>query len=209
MLGDFDIRLVFGVALAAVLVGQVVLRYLPYGRRLYAIGSNPDAARTAGLPMQRDVFWAFTLCGAMSGLAGFLYLARFGNITVVAGQGLELAVIAAVVVGGVNIFGGSGSMIGALLGVILIEVLQQSLLRWLASASSSATSCSACSSSWPWPATRSSSGGPGRVGARPPARRCCRSRGARAGDRGDRWLVAPGWRGCAPGTGSCSCSSWS
>ena len=131
MLGDFDIRLVFGVTLAAVLLGQVLLRYLPYGRRLYAIGSNPDAARTAGLPMQRDVFWAFTLCGAMSGLAGFLYLARFGNITAVAGQGLELAVIAAVVVGGVNIFGGSGSMIGAFLGVILIEVLQQSLLRWI------------------------------------------------------------------------------
>jgi rhamnose transport system permease protein len=81
--------------------------------------------------MQRDVFWAFTFCGAMAGLGGFLFLAKFGNITVVAGQGLELAVIAAVVVGGVNIFGGSGSMIGAFLGVILVEVLQQSLVRWI------------------------------------------------------------------------------
>ena len=129
--GDLDIRLVLGVTLAAVLVGQLVLQYLPYGRRLYAIGSNPDAAHSAGLPMQRDVFLAFVGCGAMAGLGGFLYLARFGNITAVAGQGLELAVIAAVVVGGVNIFGGSGSMIGAFLGVILVEVLQQSLIRWI------------------------------------------------------------------------------
>ena len=107
-----------------------MLRYLPFGRRLYAIGSNPDAARVAGLPVQRDVFAAFVLCGALAGLAGFMFLVRFGNITVTAGQGLELQVVAAVVVGGVNIFGGSGSMIGAVLGVLLIEILQQSLLRW-------------------------------------------------------------------------------
>ena len=85
---------------------------------------------TAGLPVQRDVFTAFAICGALAGLAGFMFLVRFGNITVTAAQGLELQVVAAVVVGGVNIFGGSGSMIGALLGVLLIEILQQSLLRW-------------------------------------------------------------------------------
>ena len=99
-------------------------------RQLYAIGSNPDAARTAGLPVKRDVFLAFTISGMLAGLAGFMFLIRFGNITVTAAQGLELQVVAAVVVGGVNIFGGSGSMIGALLGVLMIEVLQQSLLRW-------------------------------------------------------------------------------
>jgi rhamnose transport system permease protein len=60
-----------------------------------------------------------------------MFLARFGNIAVVAGQGLELDVVAAVVVGGVNIFGGSGSMVGVLLGAALIDTLQQSLLRWL------------------------------------------------------------------------------
>jgi rhamnose transport system permease protein len=130
-IGEIDIRSVFAIAIAAVIVTQLVLRYLPFGRRLYAIGSNPDAARTAGLPSQRDVFLAFTACGALAGLAGFLFLARFGNITVVAAEGLELAAIAAVVVGGVNIFGGSGSAIGAFLGVVLIEVLNQSLLRWI------------------------------------------------------------------------------
>jgi rhamnose transport system permease protein len=59
-----------------------------------------------------------------------MFLARFGNVTVVAALGLELQVVAAAVVGGVNIFGGSGSMIGALLGTILIATLEQSLLRW-------------------------------------------------------------------------------
>ncbi|HYO30183.1 MAG TPA: ABC transporter permease [Thermomicrobiales bacterium] len=129
-LGGYDLRLLVGAALLTVLLGQLTLRYLPFGRRLYAIGSNPEAARTAGLPAQRDVFVAFAISGALSGLAGFMFLVRFGNITVTAAQGLELQVVAAVVVGGVNIFGGSGSMIGALLGVLLIEILQQSLLRW-------------------------------------------------------------------------------
>jgi rhamnose transport system permease protein len=130
-IGALDLRLLAGVAIAVVVAFQLVLRYLPYGRRLFAIGSNPDAASVAGLPLQRDVFVAFVLSGALAGLAGFMFLARFGNITVVAGQGLELEVVAAVVVGGVNIFGGTGSMIGALLGATLIDTLQQSLIRWL------------------------------------------------------------------------------
>jgi rhamnose transport system permease protein len=128
--GGYDLRLLLAVALVVVALGQLTLRYLPFGRRLYAIGSNPEAARTAGLPVKRDIFTAFTISGALSGLAGFMYLVRFGNISAVAAQGMELQIVAAVVVGGVNIFGGSGSMVGALLGVTLIETLQQSLLRW-------------------------------------------------------------------------------
>jgi len=129
-LGQLDVRPLVLLALAVVIVFQLVLSYLPYGRRLFAIGSNPDAARVAGLPIQRDVFVAFVLSGALAGLAGLLFLVRFGNITVVAGQGLELQVVAAVVVGGVNIFGGSGSIVGAFVGATLINVLQQSLIRW-------------------------------------------------------------------------------
>ncbi len=132
-LGDLDIRVmgVLGVALLVTLLFQLVLMYLPYGRRLYAIGSNPEAARIAGFPSQRIVFFAFVLCGALSGLAGFMFLARFGNITVVAGLGIELASVAAVVVGGVNIFGGTGTMVGALLGAVMIDLLENSLRRWL------------------------------------------------------------------------------
>ncbi len=130
-IGDLDLRVLVGVMLLVVLIFQLILKYLPFGRRLYAIGSNPEAARVAGFPSQRIVFLAFVLCGALAGLAGFMFLARFGNITVVAGLGLELSSVAAVVVGGVNIFGGSGTVIGALLGAILIDLLDNSLIRWL------------------------------------------------------------------------------
>jgi rhamnose transport system permease protein len=130
-LGGFDVRLMVVLALVIVVGFQLVITYLPYGRRLYAIGSNPEAARIGGLPAQRIVLMAFVLCGALSGLAGFMFLVRFGNITVVAAQGMELQVIAAAVVGGVSTAGGSGTTIGALLGAVMINLLQQSLLRWL------------------------------------------------------------------------------
>jgi len=127
--GGLDVRPLMLTALIVVVLFQLVLSFTQFGRRLYAIGSNPEGARFAGLPTERVVFAAFVLCGALSGLGGFMFLARFGNITVVAAQGMELQVIAAVVVGGVNIFGGTGTMFGALLGAILINILQQSLIR--------------------------------------------------------------------------------
>ena len=129
--GGIDLGLMTVLALVIVFLFQLVLAYTLFGRRLYAIGSNPEGARFAGLPAPRLVMSAYLLCGALSGLGGFMFLVRFGNITVVAAQGMELQVIAAVVVGGVNIFGGQGTMLGALLGVILINTLQQSLIRWV------------------------------------------------------------------------------
>ncbi len=131
-LDDLDVRVLPVIALAVVIVFQLLLRYASYGRRLFAIGSNPDAAQVAGLPMKRDVFVAFVLCGALAGLGGFMYMARFGNIDTQSAVGLELVVVAAVVVGGVNIFGGSGSMIGVMLGAILIVLVDQGLIRWAA-----------------------------------------------------------------------------
>lgn len=130
-LGELDLRIMVGVMLAAVVIFHLLLKYLSFGRRIYAVGSNPEAAHIAGFPSQRIVLIAFILCGGLAGLAGFMFLARFGNITVSAGIGLELASVAAVVVGGVNIFGGSGTVIGALLGATLIDILENSLIRWL------------------------------------------------------------------------------
>ncbi|WP_298817445.1 ABC transporter permease [Chloroflexus sp.] len=130
-IGDFAVRPLFAITIIAVIVFQFVLGYTIFGRRLYAIGSNPEAARFAGLPVQQTVLAAFVLCGMLAGLAGFLFLSRFGNITAVAGQGIELESVAAVVVGGVNTFGGSGTVFGALLGAFLIDLLGQGLLRWL------------------------------------------------------------------------------
>lgn len=127
--GDLEITAMVGLAIVVVIVFQLLLIFLHFGRRLYAIGSNPDAAQVAGLPAKRTVLIAYILNGALAGLAGFMFLVRIGTITVVAGQGLELQAVAAVVVGGVNIFGGSGTMFGVMLGAILIGTLEQSLLR--------------------------------------------------------------------------------
>lgn len=128
-IGSLDIRALFALALVIVVVFHIGTAYLSFARRFYAIGSNPEAAQLIGLPMKRVVFLAFVICGALSGLGGFMMLARFGNITVEAGRGLELSVVAAVVVGGVNIFGGSGTVTGAMLGAVLIGTLEQSLFR--------------------------------------------------------------------------------
>jgi rhamnose transport system permease protein len=128
-IGDLDIRTVFAIAVVLAIVLQVALGALKWGRWVYAVGSNPQAARQAGLPVELVTLGAFAVCGALSGLAGFMFLARFGNITVAAGTGLELASVAAAVVGGVSILGGAGTVVGALLGAILIDVLDQSLLR--------------------------------------------------------------------------------
>ncbi|MBK8045997.1 MAG: ABC transporter permease [Anaerolineales bacterium] len=130
--GDLDIRFLFTLAVAVVIIFQLVASYLPWGRRLYAIGSNPDAARVAGFPAQRIIFMAFVICGGLAGLAGFMFLARFGNITVVAGQGLELQSVAAAVVGGASTNGGIGSPVGSFFGAVLIDLIDNSLIRWLA-----------------------------------------------------------------------------
>ena len=130
-IGEFDIRPVVAGAFVMFVIFQFVTTYLRFGRQLYAIGSNPEAARIGGLPSQRIVLSAFILCGAIAGLAGFLYLVRYGNLNTAAAQGMELKAIAAAVVGGISTNGGKGTIMGALLGALMINLLQQSLLRWL------------------------------------------------------------------------------
>jgi rhamnose transport system permease protein len=129
-LGELQFRAGFVTALAVVLLAHLALSRLRPARKLYAVGSNPEAAEMAGINTRATVFWAFVLAGALTGLAGFMFLARFGNITVVAGLGFELQSVAAAVVGGVNIFGGSGLVLGAFLGAVLVNVIDTSLVRW-------------------------------------------------------------------------------
>jgi rhamnose transport system permease protein len=128
-IGGFDVRPLFVLAVGIVILFQLGMGYLSFARKFYAVGSNPEAAQLIGLPLKRTVLLAFVISGALAGLGGFMTLARFGNITVEAGRGLELNVVAAVVVGGVNIFGGSGRVTGAMLGAIMIGTLEQSLFR--------------------------------------------------------------------------------
>lgn len=129
-IGDFQFRAGFLAAVLVVLIVQVALARLRSARRLYAVGSNPEAAQMAGIDSRRVIFVAFLLSGALAGLAGFMFLARFGNITVVAGLGFELKSVASAVVGGVSINGGSGSVFGAFLGTVLVDLIDSSLVRW-------------------------------------------------------------------------------
>jgi rhamnose transport system permease protein len=108
-------------------VGQWLRDYRP-GRELYAIGSNPAGAHLAGLRADRRVLIAFVLAGALSGLGGVLFTARFGTVDATAGVGYELTVIAAAVVGGVAIFGGRGTVHGAALGALLLGTITSSLI---------------------------------------------------------------------------------
>jgi rhamnose transport system permease protein len=129
-LGPLEIRVTVLLALAACLITGLALSRLRAARRFYAVGSNPDAALMAGINAPRVVLLAFLISGALAGLSGFIFLAKFGNITVVAGLGLELKSVAAVVVGGVSIMGGSGSMLGVLMGTLMVDTIDNSLTRW-------------------------------------------------------------------------------
>jgi rhamnose transport system permease protein len=104
------------------------MRTFRAGRELYAIGSNPEAAGLAGIPVGKRVFGAFVISGALAGLGGALFLAEYATVDATGGTGYELLVIASVVIGGVAIFGGSGNVIGAMLGAILLQIINQSLV---------------------------------------------------------------------------------
>ncbi|MEV8444324.1 ABC transporter permease [Streptomyces parvus] len=108
------------IALAVLVSTAYYLKHFGSGRELYALGSNPEAARLAGIPVRRRILLAYTFCGALAGLAGALYLARFGNVDSGTGTGYELTVVSAVVVGGVVFTGGSGTVYGAALGALLL-----------------------------------------------------------------------------------------
>ena len=110
----------------AVAVGVFLSRYRA-GRDLYALGSNPEAAVLAGIPTSKRLMTAYITAGTLSGLGGILYAARYGTVDASAGFALELDIVAAVVVGGVAIFGGSGTITGAVLGAVLLTVISNSL----------------------------------------------------------------------------------
>ncbi len=116
------------IAFAVVVIVAYAMRSFRSGRDLYAIGSNPEAAALAGVPVARRVFTAFVISGSLAGLAGALFLALHAEVDVTGGTGYELLVVAAVVVGGVAIFGGSGTVVGAALGALLLNTINQALV---------------------------------------------------------------------------------
>ena len=115
------------IVVAIVVVVGYSMRTFSAGRDLYAIGSNPEAA--AGRRSERQAgFHRFLISGGLAGLAGALFLAQFATVNATGGTGYELNVIAAVVVGGVAIFGGSGTVLGAALGALLLNTINQALV---------------------------------------------------------------------------------
>ncbi|HEX3602792.1 MAG TPA: ABC transporter permease [Steroidobacteraceae bacterium] len=115
----------FGVIAIA---GYIAQRYTRYGRYVYAVGGNPEAARLNGLDVAAIITSVYLIVGALSGLAGFLLSARLGAAEAVGGVGYELRVIASVVIGGASLAGGRGGIGGTVIGALLIGVLTNGLV---------------------------------------------------------------------------------
>ncbi len=109
------------------IVGVFVLHYTAFGRTTYAIGNNEPAAAFSGLPVERTKLLIYAASGLVSGLAAIVFVSRVSTTRSDMGSGLELDVITAVVLGGTSIFGGRGSILGTLLGLVLIQALKSGL----------------------------------------------------------------------------------
>ncbi|MBC8728327.1 ABC transporter permease [Paraburkholderia sp. UCT2] len=126
-LGPTFIPLPFVIVIVAAVLFTVLLQATAFGRSLYAIGANPTAAAFSGIEVAKIRLRLFVLSGLVSALAGIVYTLRFTSARGDNGEGFELSVIAAVLFGGVSIFGGRGSMVGVLLSLLIIGVLKNAL----------------------------------------------------------------------------------
>jgi rhamnose transport system permease protein len=115
------------IAAVCTVIVALLARFTAWGRDIYAMGSNPEAATYLGIRTGRRTYEVFAFCGALAGLAGLLYAGQYGNVDATAGAGFELTAIAAAVIGGVSLFGGSGSPVGAALGAILLTEIENIL----------------------------------------------------------------------------------
>ncbi len=111
------------ILIAVVAVSAVILSLTPFGRSIYGIGSNEEAARLSGVPVNLYKVIVYVISGLVSGLAGLVYASQLSIGTPIAGQGYELDAIAAVVVGGTSLFGGKGTVAGTFIGTLIIGVL--------------------------------------------------------------------------------------
>ncbi|MCS6773950.1 MAG: ABC transporter permease [Anaerolineae bacterium] len=118
----------FVVLVVLIVAAHLLLSRTGFGRWVYAIGNNEVAARYSGIPVERVKFTLYALSGLMAGLAAFIFTSRVTTTRADAATGLELDVIAAVVLGGTSIFGGSGSVVGTMLGLAIITLLRNGLL---------------------------------------------------------------------------------
>ena len=115
------------VALVCALIGGFILARTRLGRSAYAIGGNTEAARMSGIKVERSKMWIYVFSGLLAAVGGFMLTGRQASANALMGEGLELQSIAAVVIGGTNLFGGEGRMSGTVIGVLIIGVLSNGL----------------------------------------------------------------------------------
>ncbi|HLW90379.1 MAG TPA: ABC transporter permease [Roseiarcus sp.] len=125
-IGPVPIPVIIFVSFA--ILAHIVLRYTRYGRQVYAVGGNPEAARLSGLNVRRVISSVYVIMGFFAGLGAFVLSARLNSSEAVAGIGYELTVIASVVIGGTSLFGGVGTIFGTVVGTVLIGVLLNGLV---------------------------------------------------------------------------------
>ncbi|WP_417476008.1 ABC transporter permease [Leisingera sp.] len=115
----------FGILAAVAMI--VTIARTPLGRAFYAVGGNPHAAVYAGISVGKTQFWAFILSGALAGLCGYLWVARYAVAYVDIAGGFELEVVAACVIGGISIAGGAGTILGTILGALFLGIVKNAL----------------------------------------------------------------------------------
>jgi rhamnose transport system permease protein len=123
----FNVPTQLWIVIACAVVAAIVLSRTPFGRSIYAIGNNELGSRFSGIPVDLYKLIIYTISGLMAGLAGYIFVSRVSTTRSDMGSGLELDVIAAVVLGGTSIFGGSGSIVGTVIGLILVQLLKNGL----------------------------------------------------------------------------------
>ncbi|MEA2400537.1 MAG: ribose transport system permease protein [Thermoleophilaceae bacterium] len=123
----WDIPILIPVVLVFAVFAHLILTRTSFGRGLYAVGGNPEAAKLAGIRVDRVKILAYTICGFTAALAGLMLTARLGSGSPRAGDGVELTAIAAVVIGGTSLFGGQGDIKGSMFGVLLISMVSNAV----------------------------------------------------------------------------------
>ena len=131
-LGEVDgtrlnLPVVFIFTVAVYLIFWVLLEHTVFGRRLYAIGGNPQAARVSGINVDRTLIIVYSICGCMAGIAGLIMAGRTNSGFPNAGLGMELEAIAAVIIGGASFFGGRGQVLGIFGGVLIMGLIRNGL----------------------------------------------------------------------------------
>ncbi|GIK64681.1 MAG: sugar ABC transporter permease [Chloroflexota bacterium] len=131
---DFGLTRIIGVPLpiiafgVVVLIGHIVLTRTAYGRQLFAVGNDPEAAKKAGIPTDTIIWAVYIINGVLAALAGFILIAQIGRLDQAFGEGMEFDVVAAAVLGGASLFGGVGRAYGPVIGAVLIQMVRTGLI---------------------------------------------------------------------------------